>query len=58
MHVLTWCKNSIHAHTYGHPHRYISDKIFPLLLGKPCKKIIENVFLANVKNWMEICIKF
>ena len=38
MHILTWCKNSIHAHTYGHTHQYISDKIFPLLLGKPCKK--------------------
>ena len=38
MHILTWCKNSIRAHPYGHTHQYISDKIFPLLLGKPCKK--------------------
>ena len=44
------CKQFIHAHTYGHTHQYISDKIFPLLLGKPCKK--------NNENWMEICIKF
>ena len=44
MHILTWCKNSIHAHTYGHTHQYISDKIFPLLLGKPCKNIIKKRF--------------
>ena len=38
--------------------QYISDKIFPLLLRKACKKNYRKVFLANGKNWMEICIKF